>query len=39
MKFAGVSYEIYTLERYVLRKDKGQSGATIEAYIEGEVGW
>jgi len=39
MKFATESYEIYSLERHVLRKDKGQSGVTIEPYVQGEVGW
>jgi hypothetical protein len=39
MKFAAESYEIYSLERFVLRKDKGQSGVAIEPYNEGEVGW
>lgn len=39
MKFAAESYEIYSLERHVLRKDKGQTSVTIEPYIGGEVGW
>jgi hypothetical protein len=39
MKLAAESYEIYSLERHVLRKEKGKSGVTIEPYIGGEVGW
>ncbi|GLB37093.1 hypothetical protein LshimejAT787_0401440 [Lyophyllum shimeji] len=39
MKLAAASYEIYSLERHVLRKEKGSSGVTIEPYIGGEVGW
>jgi len=39
MKLAKDSYEIYTLERYVLRKSTGQTNVSVEAYGGGEVGW
>ncbi|KAJ7262185.1 hypothetical protein B0H12DRAFT_1231234 [Mycena haematopus] len=39
MKLATASYEIYDLERYVLRKVAGSSGVTIEPFTGGEVGW
>ncbi|KAF5348625.1 hypothetical protein D9758_006853 [Tetrapyrgos nigripes] len=39
MRLAAESYEIYDLERYVLRKLVGQPGVTVEAFAGGEVGW
>lgn len=39
MKFAAESYQVYSLERFVLRKDKGRSGITIDSYTGGDVGW
>jgi hypothetical protein len=39
MKLASASFEIYTLERHVLRKVKGQKGVTIEPFVDGDVGW
>ncbi|RDB16959.1 hypothetical protein Hypma_002588 [Hypsizygus marmoreus] len=39
MRLAVVSYEVYSLERHVLRKEKGRTGVTIEPYNGGEVGW
>ncbi|KAF8070171.1 hypothetical protein FPV67DRAFT_1486517 [Lyophyllum atratum] len=39
MRLAANSYEIYSLERHVLRKERGSSGLTIEPYLGGEVGW
>lgn len=40
MRLAAVSYEVYRLERYVLRKNKGETGITVEPFNGvGEVGW
>ncbi|KAK0485953.1 hypothetical protein IW261DRAFT_1328830 [Armillaria novae-zelandiae] len=40
MKLAAESYEIYHLERYILRKAAGEGGVTIQPYESGaEVGW
>jgi len=39
MKLAAASFEVYTLERYTLRKTKGQKGVTVEPFVGGEVGW
>lgn len=40
MRLASVSYDFYRLERYVLRKVKGEEGVSVEEYREGrEVGW
>ncbi|KAF8161068.1 hypothetical protein B0H34DRAFT_364878 [Crassisporium funariophilum] len=39
MRLAAESYEIYTLERHVLRKVQGDSSVTIEPFQGGEVGW
>jgi len=39
MKLAAESYEIYDLERYVLRKAAGEYGVTIEPFSGGDVGW
>ncbi|THV05074.1 hypothetical protein K435DRAFT_816647 [Dendrothele bispora CBS 962.96] len=39
MKLAAESYEIYDLERYVLRKAPSNYGVTIEPFVGGDVGW
>ncbi|KAF5386238.1 hypothetical protein D9615_002524 [Tricholomella constricta] len=39
MRLAANSYEVYSLERHVLRKEKGSSGVVVEPYVGGEVGW
>ncbi|KAF7376137.1 UPF0643 protein [Mycena sanguinolenta] len=39
MKLAAASYEIYDLERYVLRKVSGSTSVSIEPFTGGEVGW
>lgn len=39
MKLAATSYELYALERYILRKVPGSSKLSIEPYEQGEVGW
>ncbi|KAK7057200.1 hypothetical protein R3P38DRAFT_3168709 [Favolaschia claudopus] len=39
MRLAAASYEVYDLERHVLRKAAGSTGVTIEAFTGGEVGW
>lgn len=39
MKLAVASYDIYALERYVLRKEKGRLEVTIEPFLGGDVGW
>ncbi|KAH7101495.1 hypothetical protein BKA62DRAFT_618649 [Auriculariales sp. MPI-PUGE-AT-0066] len=39
MRLAAGSYEVYTLERHVLRKVKGEKGVTVEPFVSGEVGW
>ncbi|KAJ2931480.1 hypothetical protein H1R20_g5597, partial [Candolleomyces eurysporus] len=39
MRLAAQSYEVYSLNRYVLRKSKGERHVTIEPYTGGEVGW
>ena len=39
IKLARNSYEVYDLERYVLRKFEGQADLTIEPFVGGEVGW
>ncbi|KAF8507467.1 hypothetical protein BU17DRAFT_57437 [Hysterangium stoloniferum] len=38
-KLAKGAYEIYNLERYILRKRQGEIGIQIEPYTEGPVGW
>lgn len=38
-KLAKSSFSVYQLERYVLRKTKGQKALEIEEYTGGEVGW
>ena len=39
MRLAAEVYDVYTLERYVLRKIQGEEGVTIETFTGGEVGW
>ncbi|KAF9531608.1 hypothetical protein CPB83DRAFT_874518 [Crepidotus variabilis] len=39
MRLAANAYEIYSLERYRLRKSIGEDGVTIEPYLGGDVGW
>lgn len=39
MMLARDSYEIYTLERHVLRKTAGEANVSIEPYDGGEIGW
>ncbi|KAL5507104.1 hypothetical protein ACEPAH_6560 [Sanghuangporus vaninii] len=39
MRLARDAYEIYTLERHVLRKRRGTTSVSVEKYIDGEVGW
>ncbi|KAG5645213.1 hypothetical protein DXG03_006731 [Asterophora parasitica] len=39
MRLAAHSYEVYSLARHVLRKEKGSTGVTVEPYVDGEVGW
>jgi len=37
-KLAVGSFEVYNLERYTLRKVKGQMGVTVEPFVGGSVG-
>lgn len=39
MRLAAQSYDVYSLNRYVLKKVKGEEGVTIEPYEGGDVGW
>ncbi|KAJ7680311.1 hypothetical protein DFH06DRAFT_973162 [Mycena polygramma] len=39
MRLAADSYEVYDLERYVLRKAPGNTGVTVEPFTGGDVGW
>ncbi|KAF7288637.1 UPF0643 protein [Mycena chlorophos] len=39
MRLAMHSYEVYDLERYVLRKSAGSTGVVIEPFSGGDVGW
>ncbi|KAJ7178530.1 hypothetical protein C8R43DRAFT_1117906 [Mycena crocata] len=39
MRLAAESYEVYNLERHVLRKVAGTTKVTIEPFVGGEVGW
>ncbi|KAF8556132.1 hypothetical protein OG21DRAFT_1409730 [Imleria badia] len=39
MKFAAVSFETYTLERYRLSKVKGEKGILVEEFSGVECGW
>ncbi|KIJ49344.1 hypothetical protein M422DRAFT_204535 [Sphaerobolus stellatus SS14] len=38
-RLAKDAYERYDLERWVLRKEKGEKGVSIESYEGGPVGW
>ncbi|EJU04433.1 hypothetical protein DACRYDRAFT_20965 [Dacryopinax primogenitus] len=39
MRLTAESYDVYRLERYVLRKAAGERAVTVEEYRGGEVGW
>ncbi|KAJ3799153.1 hypothetical protein GGU11DRAFT_528141 [Lentinula aff. detonsa] len=39
MMLAKDSYEVYDLERYVLRKVAGETGVTVQPFVGGDVGW
>ncbi|KZP34485.1 hypothetical protein FIBSPDRAFT_923994 [Athelia psychrophila] len=39
MRLAAASFEVYNLERHVLRKVRGERGVSIEPFDGGEVGW
>lgn len=39
VRLAAAAYEVYALERHVLRKVKGETGVTIEPFNGGDVGW
>ncbi|KAF9071689.1 hypothetical protein BDP27DRAFT_1382340 [Rhodocollybia butyracea] len=39
MMLAKDSYEVYDLERHILRKVAGETGITIEPFVGEEVGW
>ena len=39
MRLAAGAYESYELERWCLRKIKGERGLRVERYESGEVGW
>lgn len=39
MRLAADSYEVYNLERHVLRKVAGSTFVTVEPYTGGDVGW
>lgn len=39
MRLAADAYEVYELERLVLRKTLGSTGVTIEPFSGGDVGW
>ncbi|KAJ7045507.1 hypothetical protein C8F04DRAFT_1065046 [Mycena alexandri] len=39
MTLAVASYEVYDLERHVLRKASGSTGVTVEPFRGGDVGW
>ncbi|KAK7045585.1 hypothetical protein VNI00_007417 [Paramarasmius palmivorus] len=39
MRLAAESYEIYDLERHVLRKAPGETGVSILPFTGGDVGW
>lgn len=38
-KLAKAAYEMYVLERWVVRKVKGETGVFLEPYKGGPVGW
>jgi hypothetical protein len=39
MRLAATSFAEFRLERYVLKKEKGQTGLKVYPYEGGEVGW
>ena len=39
MMLAKESYEVYTLERHVLRKHSGTTKVVVDEYTGGNVGW
>ncbi|KDQ57612.1 hypothetical protein JAAARDRAFT_58200 [Jaapia argillacea MUCL 33604] len=39
MRLAATSYEMYDLERYTLKKVRGEEGLRVESFHGGEVGW
>ncbi|KAJ7925291.1 hypothetical protein B0H13DRAFT_2573540 [Mycena leptocephala] len=39
MKLTAASYEVYDLERHVLRKVAGSTGVTVEPFTGGDEGW
>jgi hypothetical protein len=39
MRLATEVYDVYTLERYVLRKIQNEEGVTIETFTGGEVAY
>ena len=39
MRQAKDAYEVYDLERWVLRKAKGEHGLQLSRWEGGEVGW
>ena len=39
MKHAENAYEVYDLERWILRKEKGVKGLTLQKWQSGDVGW
>src|SRR5882762_7859794 len=39
MKLAAASFEVYTLERYILKKVKGLTGVTVEPFVGGYTGY
>jgi hypothetical protein len=39
MRLAAASFAEYRLERYVLKKEKGEKGLKVYPYEGGEVGW
>ncbi|PPQ98622.1 hypothetical protein CVT24_003955 [Panaeolus cyanescens] len=39
MRLAANAYQVYNLERYVLRKTAGEPGVSIQPYQGGDVGW
>ncbi|KAG5653039.1 hypothetical protein H0H81_002556 [Sphagnurus paluster] len=39
MRLAATSYEVYSLERHILRKQRGTHGVIVEPYLGGDVGW
>ena len=38
-RLAAASFERWNLERYVIRKVKGETGITVEPYTSGDIGW